>query len=363
MAEAASKTGAKRLPHLDILRLIAILFVIFNHTGPGGYTLFAADMDSPISYLYMIASIVCKSAVPLFFMISGALLLKKDEPLKQIFTKRILRILAVLFIISIPYYYWLKRSNGLGITDFLSYIYGNSASTSLWYLYSYIGMLLMLPFLRSMVKSLRHNDYVYLIVGHIVLVGVLPCVQYCLSRGNATIHESFTPVIFVTQCVFYALIGYFLEHILDKTVFNKKTVVAVVILNIAAIAVTCLMTWYHATVKGTDDLHQMEQFFNCFISIPTMSIFSLVKYLTDTSGNKCSQGGVLSLLGGAVFGVYLIEKFVRALTGFVRDLLSPYLGSFISSIIWCVIVCFISFLIVIPLKHIPVIKRIVNKFI
>jgi surface polysaccharide O-acyltransferase-like enzyme len=76
---------SNRLIHLDLLRLIAIFLVIFNHTGERGYILFISKMGSPISLLYMAASVFCKIAVPLFFMISGALLLKKEESLKQLF--------------------------------------------------------------------------------------------------------------------------------------------------------------------------------------------------------------------------------------------------------------------------------------
>ena len=120
-----------RFLHVDILRILAIFLVVFNHTAERGYTLFANSTDSFLYFPYMMFSVFCKIAVPIFFMISGALLLPKDESLKQLFTKRIFRMAIVLLLISVPFYFWLHRAEGIDILNFLTYIYGNCASTSL----------------------------------------------------------------------------------------------------------------------------------------------------------------------------------------------------------------------------------------
>lgn len=71
----------------------------------------------------------------------------------------------------------------------------------------------------------------------------------------------------------------------------------------------------------------------------------------------------LSVIGSSVFGVYLIEKIIRALTTSVYGLLLPYLGSFMASTIWCLVTGCVAFLIIVLLKNIPILKRIVNMFI
>ena len=60
----------KRLLHLDLLRIIAIFFVIFNHTGDRGYMLFTDNVGTALYFPYMAFSVLCKVAVPIFFMIS-----------------------------------------------------------------------------------------------------------------------------------------------------------------------------------------------------------------------------------------------------------------------------------------------------
>ena len=61
----------KRLLSLDFMRIFAILLVIFNHTDNRGFYRFLTD--DPGTFLYwfnLFFSILCKAAVPLFFMIS-----------------------------------------------------------------------------------------------------------------------------------------------------------------------------------------------------------------------------------------------------------------------------------------------------
>ena len=351
-----------RFLHMDILRVLAIFLVVFNHTAERGYTLFANSTDSILYFPYMMFSVFCKIAVPIFFMISGALLLPKDESLKQLFTKRILRMAVVLLLISVPFYFWLHRAEGIGITNFFTYIYSNCASTSLWYLYSYIGFLLLLPFLRSMVRNMKPNDFVYLIAGHIILTGIIPCAEYCIWKGNVALNESFSSVIFVTQNVFFALVGYYLEHVLDKKYYSRKNVILSVILSFISILVTCLMTHYQMISENIDSVERLEGFFNSFICIPAMAVYFLIKHLMANKNVSKSQK-IITVLGASVFGVYLIEKFCRSLTKSAYLLTSPLIGSFLASLVWCFATCFVAFVIIITLKHIPILKKLVNKFI
>lgn len=352
----------KRLLHLDLLRLLAIYFVIFNHTGNRGYFLFANSTGSGLYFLYMLASVFCKVAVPIFFMISGALLLPKQESLSRLFSKRILRIVVVLLLVSVPYYIWLHRAQGLSLRSFLTYIYGNSASTSLWYLYSYVALLLMMPFLRSMVRGMVETDFLYLTVGYILVFGVMPCLEFCLWKGSVTIHESFNPALFMTPNIFYALVGYYLEYVMDHQKNRKRTISLGIALSVIALALTCFMTHYQSVIVVECSMEQLECFFNCFICIPAMALYITIKYAGEKIRSPQMQK-LLPIAGGTVFGIYLIEKFVRALTEPVYVAVVPLVGSFTASLIWVFAVFCLSFVIVIAMKYIPVIKKTVNWFI
>ena len=166
----------------------------------------------------------------------------------------------------------------------------------------------------------------------------------------------------MSQNVFFALIGYFIEHILEYGHYNRKAVIIGAVLSFVALAITCFMTYYHANKVGVCTTEQQEAFFNSFICIPAMYVYFLVKTLSARVCNQRIQN-VASVLGAAVFGVYLIEKFIRAFISGIYVLLYPIVGSFIASLVWCLVVCCVGFVIVISLKHTPGIKKLVNRFI
>lgn len=94
--------------YMDVLRIVAAFFVIFNHTGDKGFFLFSVT-DNPFEYwLYLFLSILCKIAVPLFFMISGALLLSKNEPLYKLYYKRVLKYIVIILVFSFFLVYCIK---------------------------------------------------------------------------------------------------------------------------------------------------------------------------------------------------------------------------------------------------------------
>ncbi len=85
----------KKLVHLEAFRILAIYLVMFNHTDKNGFFFFTVAQASPFYGLYLFISIACKFAVPLFYMVSGALLLKKEESIGVVYKKRFLRMLII----------------------------------------------------------------------------------------------------------------------------------------------------------------------------------------------------------------------------------------------------------------------------
>ena len=125
----------KRRYHIDILRLLACFAVIINHFDPG-FLAFNTQPEGSLSYWCLLfLSVFCKFAVPLFFMISGALLLRKTESINQIITKRTSKVLLSLITTSVFYYFFEKYV--IARDDYaVSMVYTNEAEYHLWYLYA-----------------------------------------------------------------------------------------------------------------------------------------------------------------------------------------------------------------------------------
>ena len=144
------KKTAVRKVYPDVLRIIAILGVLFNHR----VAYYVIETPQPVNLNYIIKiflSVAAKCGPPLFFMISGYLLLGKNEPLKRVFTHRICRILAVMMICAV---YFVIRFRDMGrIPIKLN-----------WYFYAYLGFLLLLPFLRKMAQGADKTAVIYFLI-------------------------------------------------------------------------------------------------------------------------------------------------------------------------------------------------------
>ena len=92
---------SSRFAHLDLLRLIARFLVVFNHTD-GCIQLYDYNEGAltAVSFLRLFIAMIVKINVPVFYMITGSLLLNRDRSYKDIFG-RFFKILAILLVFSI----------------------------------------------------------------------------------------------------------------------------------------------------------------------------------------------------------------------------------------------------------------------
>ena len=188
----------------------------------------------------MFVSILCKIAVPIFFMITGALLLKKEEPLRMLFVKHVLIFSLILQVVSLIYY--IVLCDGWSVGDFIRRVYSRNITTGLWYLYSYLGILLILPFLRKLVMVLGEQDYIYLFAGRIILVGLFPIVAFLIEMGHLALNRDFSAVIFTADNLFYVLLGYYCEHLINTDSLTKKDWIALGSASLLAFGLTCFVT-------------------------------------------------------------------------------------------------------------------------
>ena len=90
-----------RKSHIDVLRIVAAVFVVFIHTP--AFSVYQ-KLNGFHNWSYSAVSVIAKTSVPIFFMISGAVLLDKEESIGTILRKRVLRIVVVLFLFSLWLY-------------------------------------------------------------------------------------------------------------------------------------------------------------------------------------------------------------------------------------------------------------------
>ena len=179
------KETGRRL-HIDALRVLAMMLVLYNHTGERGFTRYETA-QGPAQGAYLALAVLDTIAVPLFFMISGALLLGREEPLRACLQKRVLRYVLVLVGASTAIYVYICRTDlsVMNRTDYLRGLYDGRITTSYWFLYAYLGYLLGLPLLRKLARAMTERDFLYITV----LMGVMNALSalqwFCFDGGFA----------------------------------------------------------------------------------------------------------------------------------------------------------------------------------
>ena len=147
--------------YLEFIRIVACFFVIVNHTVsyvfwdyvPGGKTWCVS----------VFSFFLCKFSVPVFLMISGIVLLGKEDSYGKLF-KRIKKIVIIIIMSSMLYYIneCIRLHTKFGFLTFVQRMIERPFSNCLWYLYMYLGILLILPVLQKMTKHMTKRDYEYI---------------------------------------------------------------------------------------------------------------------------------------------------------------------------------------------------------
>lgn len=356
------------LVHIEILRVIAICFVVFNHTWTSGYMLYSA-VGRSYRYYYPLVflSILCKIAVPVFFMISGALLLGRDESYRELYGKRIVRMLLILILFSfIEYCYKLAMgagsagaafravADGFHPADFLRGIYSEEQAAAYWYLYAYLAFLVMLPLLRRMVRMMRAEDYRYLAILQLILVGACPILEYLLWGGKYALQKDFNIVFVTTAGVFYPLMGYALEHVLNKRRYTGKNALLLTTAGVLAVVICCILTTDRMRVTGEKTA---EVFHNCLIVMPACAAYFSIKFLCEKYSLPEWIRKFAAAAGSTVFGIMLLEDILRKELIGVFDSLKPIVGIFPACVVWVAAVVASGAVLTWVMKRIPGVRR------
>lgn len=309
--------------YLDVLKLLAIVLVVFNHTGNSGYKMYLDMAQEPAHSLMLAFSALVKIAVPLFFMASGALLLRRDEPYSVTLRRRVLRFAGILIAASL-FFYWdsLKPGEVFSFPDFLDGLYRNTLTGHLWYLYSYLMMLLLLPFLRRLARGMTGREALLLLVVYqgAQLLGVA---DYALYQGAAA-HTGYLSFFVAADYVVYPLLGYYIDQLQRDE--REEAGYVLLFLSILAIAGTvALMKWRVGLDGGWTNANR-EAYMGRLSAIPAVTVFYGLKRLFDRHPVGERTAAALFVLGSCTFGVYLLDPKWRQLTQGVRTGLTPAIG-------------------------------------
>ena len=327
--------------YISYLRVIATIAVIVLHTV-GFISMDYGNVNDETWALATFINSSVRFCVPVFIMISGALLLGKYESVKLFITKRLNRIFIPFIFWSLIYTCWYYKDRLLSFDIELLKVFINNllngSAYHLWYLYMIIGLYAFIPILRKFTVTASKRSLEYLLVVSFI---VMLARQYGISQ----ITISF---INFDGYIFYLILGYYLSKF-GFTYINAIIYFLVVIF-------TFLMTYYLSHLENRFYTgYTLYQTFN--VAIMSTSLFLLMKYWQP------KMLKLVKLIEHYSFGIYFIHVVVLH---YVYKILYSYvyIESVSISILLFIFLCslftlFISTVIIISLSKIPILKRLI----
>lgn len=321
------KANLGRQTWISCLRISSTLAVVWLHTNGtiyGNQELFILTPDQikwfTVNYHLM------KWAVPVFLMITGALLLQRDRKITihECVCKYSRRQLLAILLFGTFYAAIIEvSSNGITPLIVAKSIWGSitgNTSSHLWYCFLLIGIYSILPVLKAFIDKADKKEILYLLI-------VLFVFDFFIPFINKVIDQKIQFNIPFAYAVFYLLCGYYMTQI------SKKARIHGIVVCVT-MAIIILLSYFNSALAM-----QCLEYSSPIVALLAISLFGLFQRMINIKNRE-----VLWKIDRLCFGVYLIhpvfiQAFYRTL-GFTPMRFSIYqIGTVL---IWG-IVCLLSF--------------------
>lgn len=305
--EIESEMVRERKHYLDILRIIAIFAVVLMHTSG----LFDDNVDIVSMRWHVSVFFECLTsfAVPVFVMISGALILGKSKvDVKKLYTKNIVRFVTAYFFWSFIYtmvFSFIPYYGEISANSIKNLIAGTleGGYFHLWYMPLIIGLYVLAPILHELIhKSSTENIYYWGILSFII------CFIVPLCRNVPLFEHIFGESIdifsngFWGAYVLYFVVGYFL----DNKEYSEKCCNLIYLLGIVSAVFTIFAVWI-SSCKSGELIYALRENNTPNVFFMSVALFVFVKQrLANFRTSKSEK--IIMMLSTLSFGVYFIHE-------------------------------------------------------
>ena len=316
--------NAKRHIYVDLIRCIACILVVLVHVSAIDLKFYPiATCEWDFSNIMNCLGI---NGVPLFFMISGALILneKYEISIKKLIIGKALPLLLVYYLTLsiynlIPFLKgWVPWELYIIKEELLEAVIYGEGVYHLWFIPIILVLYLLVPILKDAFKLKRICEY-YLIL--FLVVGILIPTLLLLElpgpmRRFFTYYQEKTSLFMLSGYIGYFVLGHYL-HTFTKGL-SKRKLLAVWIIFIVSFSATVLGCRYQSFTTGyTSSLFNTPLSLNVFLS--SSGFYLLLKHY----GSKIESRNLSSILGffaKFTLGIYLFHPLVLENISIINDL-------------------------------------------
>lgn len=276
-----------------------------------------------------------KGFLPVFYMITGALLLNNNKKItiKQCICKYLIRVLIALWLFGIFYAIIIEvaETKTISISLFpkavIAVIEGES-SAHLWYLYSLIGVYLLLPLFKLYCERASQQTQEFTLTVIFGFVFILPYIE------RLTGIKVYFSIPIASFPVFYVLLGHYLDTVVVG--INRKLLVACLTIEI--------MISFYLTRYVAPELGNLFSYDSPIVVIIATTLFLSTKGLSIESLPSITADTIWKV-DRLCFGTYLVHYLVIEITFRVIRITPLSFGSFwmLACVAFLIIFTFVSF--------------------
>ncbi|WP_263062804.1 acyltransferase [Dickeya dadantii] len=280
---------------LYIARIVSTFAVIVLHIS--AYTVALADLGTFSWWAGNLYDSLVRWCVPVFIMISGALLLSpgKVESLSVFYKKRIGKILVPLLFWSFFFILWSlgkAKFNGGGEGDILKNIMNGRPYYHMWFLYMIIGLYIFNPLIKVLVANASEERLLFFVFMMFVFCSLSD--MYNFFAGN----DDF---LFLGEFIYYVPY-YILGHLIARK-HTAKPLSLHIVLFLISLALTSFGFYFLSSISGKEAGLYFYNYLSFNVILMSVSFMWILKFfhLSKSHSNK------LKFLSDISLGVYLIH--------------------------------------------------------
>ena len=349
------KAEKERLIFADILRTLAIIMVVFIHSTANYF--FECYGSSEFKIL-LVLSAITSSAVPLFYMLSGAFMIREDEINYKKTIINTLKLMMQTVFWTLIYYLLFKYILNWDVDILKSVIKSvfSSQVTHLWFIYPLLGLYILSPIISLLYKNLTEKGKIY------ILIFLFLCPIIC-----ATLNIWFDFVSIPYFAVGFPELGLFIfgKYLLDKKeiIMKKKYTLISILGIIMGILLIVLLAYYYININGIGTSKPYFDYNKVPNVLLTVSIFtfflSLNKKLTKMP-NKIKK--FFTIIGANTRGIYfthMITIFLYPTIKIFNLYFTANQGSLMNMILGTILYFIVATILTLVVKYIPIVKKLI----
>jgi len=357
---ASLTTSSKRNINVELLRILAMLMVVFGHrVGHGGVYEASIGNINSADYFTYVFSFSFLIPVHLFYIISGYFLVGSKPKVKKIYNvwRTVLFYSVLMFLVSIVLKFIVNREFGQEILINLGFdpirleeyylpswnsFFGNIRSIENWidaffpisrsaygFFSCYCALYLFSPVLNKCLRAINKKQYHYLLAVSFLTVSVLPTIFYTDFLATSSTGG------FIWAVFIYIVAGYLRLHFDIHSVKRRNyllTYVGLIVLR----SFSYIVLDNIAVALGKERATWSGYFYGHDNFILVIATACLLCYFLTMECKPKKFDGFLFALSSATFGIYLMHDNLTTRT-FMWDLLSAerYAGT---SLMWPLVI-------------------------